>query len=788
VFGQSARTGTVATHDVRRPRRRSRGLAGGILAVALVATACDDDAGDAGDATTTTIAPPTAGSSEGVTTDSAATPAPAPEGEPVLTLGMLAPGAGLLNTLVVGQQRGLQLAIDDINAAGGVLGGPVASVTATEAAETPLADTVEELVGHGASVIVGPVGSSNAAALLPILSERQLLACSASATATSLTTSADTAAPPTFVRTALRDDHLAAIVADQLMTPAEGEEPPATVMVVGRDDVYGNELTAGLAADLTARGAAVTTLAYPSRRVQFPEESAAVAAAAPDRVVLVAYEEGPRLVADIVNAGYPVDRIVGLDGMLTPRLAEQTFPDDATRANGLTVIGTTGDRALMNRLRQTAAPQDEVAYGPQMYDCVITLALAAIAAGSAEPAAVAAQIGPVTSGGRACSTFAHCVELLAAGEDIDYDGTTGHLGIDAAGDVSTARVTTARVDAGQLQPVGSQEVDLEAQRQDELFASAILVAQLQQALKALGYYEGDVTGIYDEATTAAVAALQRDLGLPETGQYDAATDAALRERIGSRLQTFGTGVKELQQALTERGFYTGPIDGRYSAETIAAVKAFQTDLGVPPTGIIDVATMRAIYARGVATGEASVPPPPAPTTTKPEVAPTTVPKPPPTEAPAPPEPTTTEPAPATTEKPTPPAGPTLFQALSDDANFSTFMRIAATAGFGTDVAQPGPFTVFAPTNDAFDKLEGDELNKLETDAAAATALLRELIVDDLVTGAELTTKELRTVGGGTIDIVASGDVITAGGAAVTPDAVDASNGVTHALASVPSTG
>jgi uncharacterized surface protein with fasciclin (FAS1) repeats len=52
----------------------------------------------------------------------------------------------------------------------------------------------------------------------------------------------------------------------------------------------------------------------------------------------------------------------------------------------------------------------------------------------------------------------------------------------------------------------------------------------------------------------------------------------------------------------------------------------------------------------------------------------------------------------------------------------------------------------------------------------------------------LTTDQLRTVGGGTIDIVVSGDEINAGGAAVTPDAVEASNGVTHALASVPSTG
>jgi peptidoglycan hydrolase-like protein with peptidoglycan-binding domain len=465
-------------------------------------------------------------------------------------------------------------------------------------------------------------------------------------------------------------------------------------MVVGRDDVYGSELTAGIAAELTARGATTSTLSYPSRRVQFPEESAEVASAAPDRVVLVSYEEGPRLVADLVGAGYPADHIVGLDGMLLPTIAEQAFPSDPGRADGLTVIGTTGDRALVNRLRQTQASQDQIAYGPQMYDCVITVALAAAAAGTTETASIAAQIGLVTSGGRSCSTYAHCIELLGAGEDIDYDGTTGHLGIDDVGDVSTARVTTGRVIEGQLQPVARQDIDLEAQRQDAVFASAVMVAQLQQALKVLGFYEGEVTGIYDDATTAAVAALQRDLGLPDTGQYDAATDAALRERLGNRLTTIGTGIMELQQALTERGYYHGPIDGRMSDATVAAIKAFQTDLGVPPTGIIDVATLQAIYARGVASGELLVPPPPEttlpppttkpPATTKPPTptaAPTTEPKPEPTKPTTPPTKPTTPPTKPTTPSTTTtePGGPDLYQALSNDSRLTTLMEVARAA-------------------------------------------------------------------------------------------------------------
>ena len=552
---------------------RSRRVAAAV-ALAVLLTACSDDGADSPSST----APPTP-TDESVAPSETATTSPTSSGEtvsgePELTFGFIGPGVGLLDELAIGQDRGLQLAIDDINAAGGVLGAPVAAARVDEVAPDPIDGVVDQLVEQGADVLVGPVGSSSTVALLPILEERALLACSASATATSLTAATT---PATFVRTALRDDHLAGVVADHVMFPFDGSAAPANVMVVGRDDVYGNELIGALSAELIARGAGVDTITYPARRVSFSEESAEIVAAAADRVILVSYTEAPNLIAQTVDAGYPVEQIVGLDGLLVPRLAEQTFPADPRQADGLTVIGTTGDRALMARLSAVPAPQDQTSYGGQMYDCVVSLALAAMATGSTEPATIGQALPAVTAGGRSCSTFAHCAELLSAGEDIDYDGTTGNIGFDGAGDISSARITTSTVLDGQLQPTASQDLDLVARRQQEIFASAVFVTQLQQALKALGYYEGDITGVYDEATTAAVAALQRDLGLPDTGQYDEATDAALRERLGVRIEAFGTSVAQLQQALTDLGFYSGPIDGRYSAATIEAVRAFQRD-------------------------------------------------------------------------------------------------------------------------------------------------------------------------------------------------------------------
>ena len=288
-------------------------------------------------------------------------------------------------------------------------------------------DVVAELQGGGATAFVGTVGSDSAPELQRVMAQLGSITCSASATRPSLT---EPEGAPSFFRTAIKDNEQAAFVADRIMAPAEGE-PPQRVVVVGRDDTYGAELAGALTAELAARGAETVVISYPSRRVELSAEGAEVAAANGDVVVAITAAEAPRLLAAMIDAGVPTDRIVGLDGMYVPRIAEQTFPDDPARLDGVTVIASTGDRAFDSRLVAVPASQDQVSYGAQMYDCAVTMALAAAAAGSADPAAISTQIQAVTAGGRTCSNPADCLALLAANEDIDYDGATGGIAIDA---------------------------------------------------------------------------------------------------------------------------------------------------------------------------------------------------------------------------------------------------------------------------------------------------------------------------------------------------------------------
>ncbi|HWS58652.1 MAG TPA: peptidoglycan-binding domain-containing protein [Actinotalea sp.] len=135
---------------------------------------------------------------------------------------------------------------------------------------------------------------------------------------------------------------------------------------------------------------------------------------------------------------------------------------------------------------------------------------------------------------------------------------------------------------------------------------------LQQALFDTGYYTGAVDGVYGPATVAAVEALQAANGLPQTGTVDRATEAALRAEVealgGAAAQQSTASTAAVQQTLALAGYWDGPIDGQWTDALTEALMTFQTDLGVPPTGTVDAATIVAWEA-----ALADVLDPPAPT-------------------------------------------------------------------------------------------------------------------------------------------------------------------------------
>jgi murein L,D-transpeptidase YcbB/YkuD len=137
---------------------------------------------------------------------------------------------------------------------------------------------------------------------------------------------------------------------------------------------------------------------------------------------------------------------------------------------------------------------------------------------------------------------------------------------------------------------------------------------LQTSLKTAGYYEGKVDGVYGPDTVKAVEKLQTDAGLPVTGLVDRATSAALDDAVaresGSAAEQDTIEATSVQTTLKLAGYWPGPIDGKWTPELTAALKEFQTDLGVKPTGVVDAATLAALE-EAISMGQSTSPSPTA---------------------------------------------------------------------------------------------------------------------------------------------------------------------------------
>lgn len=128
---------------------------------------------------------------------------------------------------------------------------------------------------------------------------------------------------------------------------------------------------------------------------------------------------------------------------------------------------------------------------------------------------------------------------------------------------------------------------------------------VQRRLHSLGYDLGSqgIDGRFGDGTAAAVAAFRADEGLPAGEAVDDATWAALVDatfKLGDRtlflkLPYFhGHDVREMQTALNVLGFGSSKADGIFGADTEAALREFQLNVGIPSDGIAGSWTFDAI--------------------------------------------------------------------------------------------------------------------------------------------------------------------------------------------------
>merc|ERR1712058_208456 len=136
---------------------------------------------------------------------------------------------------------------------------------------------------------------------------------------------------------------------------------------------------------------------------------------------------------------------------------------------------------------------------------------------------------------------------------------------------------------------------------------------------------------------------------------------------------------------------------------------------------------------------------------------------------------------------------TIAEVASSDPRFSTLVDVLTKADLASVLSTPGPFTVFAPTNDAFAKVPAAALDSLLSDKEALTKVLLRHVVPgtvfskgikwgtyDTAGGDKIATQVYR---GGKVKVLSSSDGIKKSANVIVAD-VKASNGVIHAIDNV----
>lgn len=116
-------------------------------------------------------------------------------------------------------------------------------------------------------------------------------------------------------------------------------------------------------------------------------------------------------------------------------------------------------------------------------------------------------------------------------------------------------------------------------------------------------------------------------------------------------------------------------------------------------------------------------------------------------------------------------------------SFKTLVAAVQAAGLVDTLKGPGPFTVFAPTDEAFAKVPKEALDALLKDKAALTKVLTYHVVPGKVMAADVKAGKVRTVQGTDLTLGTTGGV-TVDNARVTAADVVASNGVIHVIDTV----
>ncbi|MDO5613495.1 MAG: ABC transporter substrate-binding protein [Paracoccus sp. (in: a-proteobacteria)] len=359
---------------------------------------------------------------------------------------------GPLESMAPDIAAGAEAAMKEVSDSGLLLGGStVTSVrgdtTCIDAAAAVSA--AERLVSEGVRAMVGGQCSGETIATLErVAMPNGVLMVSPSATSPALTDIADNGL---FFRTAPSDARQGEVMAQ--IARSKGIESAA---VTYTNNDYGKGLADSFATAFQNAGGTVTiTAAHDDGKADYSAEVAALAAAGGDVLVVAGYVDqgGSGVTRAALDTG-SFDRFIFPDGMIGDPLAER-FGDEIDGSIGVNPAADGEGRNRFNELGAAAGFDPQGAYSAEAYDAAALILLAMQAAGSSDPATFKDKVMDVANApGEQIlpGELAKGLELLAAGQDIDYVGASSVELVEPGESAGSFRETV--INGGQLEVVG----------------------------------------------------------------------------------------------------------------------------------------------------------------------------------------------------------------------------------------------------------------------------------------------------------------------------------------------
>lgn len=133
---------------------------------------------------------------------------------------------------------------------------------------------------------------------------------------------------------------------------------------------------------------------------------------------------------------------------------------------------------------------------------------------------------------------------------------------------------------------------------------------------------------------------------------------------------------------------------------------------------------------------------------------------------------------------TPSAPKTIAETLEATPSMSTLNGLVVSAGLSDTLKSAGPFTVFAPTNDAFKAVPAKTMEALAKNPEMLKSVLTYHVIPGKVMAADVKNSKVKTVNGAQLEVAKAGTMVTVENAVVTTADVAATNGVIHIIDTV----